>query len=454
MNIIDAEGDVSSPQGAAPARERVLREVDDRRDQFVDLLRKLIAAQRDGEDAVQAIVAREVEAIGAEVHRTDHVPADVPLVDEFAVDHVIAQGRRTSVTGTLHGSGVGKSLILFAHPDSEPIQGTEDWDHPPFAGEVADGRLHGWGVADDLSGLASGLAALTALVQAGLRPGGTVVLASTPSKRHARGVAALMSHGLSADAAIYLHPAESGAGLKEIKAFASGQIEFKVVVTGRRPPTSEPGHTAFAHRAVNPVDKAFLVYSALKALDQRRGSVVHHPRLDAAVGRSTNLQVSSIGCGEGGKLSRLAQTCVIGGAMSFPPAETIAGIQHQISEAVLAAARMDDWLSLQVPEIEWVSGVSGVEIPDGHPLYRLVHQAITAQTGVSPAINPMHTSSDIRHPIVQRGIPTVGFGPLCGNLTQTGGTDEWVDVEDYMRMIRVTASVVVDWTNAAASTSA
>ena len=434
-------------------RERVLREVDDRRDQFVDLLRKLIAAQQDGENAVQAIVARELEAIGAQVDRIDYVPADVPLVDEFAVDHVVVRGRRASVTGTLRGNDIGKSLILFAHPDSEPVQGTEGWDHAPFLGEVVQGRLYGWGVADDLSGVACGLAALTALVEVGVRPGGTVVLASTPSKRHARGVAALMSHGITADAAIYLHPAESGAGLKEIKAFASGQVEFKVVVTGRNPATSEPGHTAFAHCAVNPLDKAFLVYNALKALDERRGGAVHHPRLDAAVGRSTNLQVSSIICGEGGKLSRLAQTCVIGGAVSFPPVETIACLQDQVSEAVMAAARTDDWLNLHPPEIEWVSGVSGVEISDSHPLYRLVHRAIVAQTGTPPAVNPMHTSSDIRHPIVQRNIPTVGFGPLCGSLTQTGGTDEWVDVEDYMRMIKVTASVIVDWTNASAWTS-
>jgi acetylornithine deacetylase len=50
----------------------------------------------------------------------------------------------------------------------------------------------------------------------------------------------------------------------------------------------------------------------------------------------------------------------------------------------------------------------------------------------------MHTSSDIRNPIVQKSIPTVGLGGLCGDLTQNGRHDEWVDVADYLRTIAAT----------------
>ncbi len=57
----------------------------------------------------------------------------------------------------------------------------------------------------------------------------------------------------------------------------------------------------------------------------------------------------------------------------------------------------------------------------------------------------MHTSSDIRNPIVQKGIPTVGLGPLGGDLAQNGRTDEWVDIEDFVRGVKVTAGVIVGW---------
>ena len=56
-----------------------------------------------------------------------------------------------------------------------------------------------------------------------------------------------------------------------------------------------------------------------------------------------------------------------------------------------------------------------------------------------------HTASDIRNPIVQKGIPTVGLGPLCGDLTQNGRHDEWVDLDDYLRAIKVAARTIADW---------
>jgi hypothetical protein len=39
----------------------------------------------------------------------------------------------------------------------------------------------------------------------------------------------------------------------------------------------------------------------------------------------------------------------------------------------------------------------------------------------------------------------VGLGPLCGDLSQNGQTDEWVDVEDYLSAVAVVATTIVDW---------
>ena len=390
----------------------VLEAADAGREEAIALLRALIAAQRDGEDAVQALVADQLASVGARVERVVYAPSDVPLIGEFAAHRAIAEGDRASVVGTLAGDGTGRSLILFAHPDGEEITAVETWKHDPFAGVIADGRLYGWGVADDLLGVAAGIAAMAAISRAGGRPGGPVTMASTPSKRHARGVAALMHHGLGADGAVYLHPAESGVGLNEIKAFASGQLEFRITVTGRKPHTTEPGHTAFAHLAINPVDNAFMLYVALKALDERRGARVHHSLLDTAVGRSTNLLISNIVCGEDAKFSRLHLSCSFGGAVSFPPNERMEDVRAEIEQAVHEAAQGDPWMSEHPPVIEWVSGVTGMEIAEDHPLYRTVSAAVTAVTGIVPHVNPMHTSSDIRNPIVAEGHPDGGPRPV------------------------------------------
>ncbi len=415
-------------------------------DDAIAFLRTLVAAQRKGEAAVQDALRARLEASGCVVEARPYDPAEVPVQGEFASARAQTAGGRVNIVARLPGDPSRRSLLMFAHPDSEPVVAEHGWTHDPFAGAIRDGRLHGWGVADDLAGVAAGVLAIDAVAtQDDGAARGDVILISAPSKRHARGVAAALHDGVAADGALYLHPAESGAGLNEIKAFASGQLEFRITVTGKAPPTSEPGHTAFAHLGVNPLDKALVLVAALRALDLARAARVHHPALEAAVGRSTNLMISELICTAGGKLGRLPREAVIGGAVSFPPGETLDDIQAELRAAVDAACAGDDWLAQNPARIDWVAGVTGAECPPEHPLYRCAAAAVAAQTGAQPHVNPMHTSSDIRNPMVQRGIPTVGLGGLCGDLTQNGRTDEWVDVADYLHTVAAVQTIIRDW---------
>lgn len=318
------------------------------------------------------------------------------------------------------------------------------WRHAPFSGKVFDGRVHGWGVADDLAGCAAGLAAMADIASSEVCVG-DLVFASTPSKNHARGVSALFHSGHRTDAALYLHPAESGIGMQEIKAVTAGQMEFEVSIKGRPPDTTEPSHTAFSHLGQNPVDKAFLIYRALKALNEARASRVSYPAIEALVGRATNLHVSSIAVTGTTELSRIPESCVVGGATSFPPGERLADVQHEIEHALKQANDADEWLSENPAKIKWISGVTGSEVPEDHPLFIAASQAIERVTGVSPRVNPMHSASDIRNPMIQAGIPCIGLGCLGGNLSQNGATDEWVDEEDFKRMASVVALVIRNW---------
>jgi acetylornithine deacetylase len=88
---------------------------------------------------------------------------------------------------------------------------------------------------------------------------------------------------------------------------------------------------------------------------------------------------------------------------------------------------------------------SRARVASDHPLYETLAGAIEHVTGHVPQVNPMHTSSDIRNPMVQRNIPTLGLGPLCGDLSQNGQADEWVDVEDYLAAVNVVACTMLSW---------
>jgi acetylornithine deacetylase len=414
----------------------------------VAFLRDLIRLQRDGEDAVQARVAEAAAAAGCTVERRRYRPAEVILREEFADASAMASEERVAVLARLPGTGGGRSVIFFAHPDGEAFQPQHGWTHDPFAGEVDGGRIHGWGVADDLAGVATMVEAVRVLRDAGLRPKGDVILASTPSKRHARGVHALLHGGVAADAAVYLHPAESGIGMREVKALAPGQLVFRVLLRGTQPPTQEPGHTAFAHLAVNPVELVPPVLAALRALDARRGARVKHPVLEDAVGRSTNLLVGDIRALGDGRASRVPPAVQLSCALAFPPGEKLADVQAEVAAALRDAAAADPVLGAHSPELVFVSGVTGAEVGQDHALWHATSEAVRLGTGTAPEINPLHTSSDIRNPMVQSGIPCVGLGPLCGDLTQNGGRDEWVDAADYRRGVAVIAALIGLWCGA------
>ena len=431
------------------ARSKILKQAEDSHDRAIDFLGDLVRAQRRGETQVQALVLARLAEIGCTIEDLTYNPAGMMLKEEFASDLAIDGGERLSVIGRFAGIDGGRNLIMFAHPDGEPVAGTEAWTHDPFAAEIDAGRMYGWGVADDLMGVAAGVCALDVIAASKTPLKGDVIMASTPSKRHARGITAVLNNGYGADGALYLHPAESGVGLREIKALASGELIFRIRVTGRRPNTTEPGHAAFAHLAVNPIDKAIVLHQALTALGEARAKRVHHPVLDAAVGRSTNIMLTAIQCGFDRSLSQIAPVCDLAGTVSYPPNEKLLDVQAEIAATIKVTIEAEPWMKDNPPEVIWISGVTGTEIKTDHPLYQTVSGAITMVTGIKPAVNPMHTSSDIRVPLVQKGIPTVGIGSLGGNLAQNGLLDEWVDVEDFVNLVKTTAVVIADWCGAA-----
>jgi acetylornithine deacetylase len=427
--------------------KELFQKIDSNRNRHIAFLKQLVQAQRGGEEKVQALVAKKFVELGCEVETLKIKPTSLNFKHQFAAENVIPDKKRISVVGKYSGSARGRSLLLFAHPDSEDVRSIDKWTHDPFSGEIENGRIYGWGVADDLAGVAIMTEALSAIQAAGYKPGGDVILCSTPAKKNAQGVIALLSRGYMADASIYLHPAESGVGMREIKAIASGLLQFRIKIRGQVPNTTEPGKTAFAHLGINPIAKANLIIQALRKLDETRGKRIHHKALEEKVGRSTNLLISYISSGNANGLTQVPDVCTIGASLTFPPGEELKRVMEEVESSVAEAAKNDSWLNDHPPIFEWIFGSQGVEVPEDHPLYRTVCSAIAEVTGEKPFVNPLHSASDIRNPNLFAVIPTVGYGPLGGDLSQNGNHDEWVDVQDYIRAIKITAKAMLVWGN-------
>jgi len=75
------------------------------------------------------------------------------------------------------GSGAGEPILLMNHHDVVEANGT--WTHPPFAGEIADGKLWGRGTLDTKGSLCAMLQAAEELAAEGFSPARDMYFLST-----------------------------------------------------------------------------------------------------------------------------------------------------------------------------------------------------------------------------------------------------------------------------------
>jgi acetylornithine deacetylase len=408
------------------------------------ILRSLLQASRNGEDAVQEVVAQRLDMLGYEPTFVRASGSVLSTAGEFAAPALIDPTVRTSVVGRSGNHASGQSLLVWAHPDGVAFDGAPGWTRDPFAGEIIDGRIYGWGIADDLSGVAAALMTADILSSLDVQLAGDLVVASTPSKGHASGVLAVLDSGQQVDAGIYLHPAENGRGLSDIKALAPGVIRFKVHVAGRAPDTAEPSHSLYVHQGEDPIEKMDMILSKLRQLVQRRSKTLHNEALQRVIGRTSSMLVSALHA-EGDSPSRMPRDCTATISITSPPGEQIEDLQDEIRRTVDSVVARDGWLKQHPPEIEWLFGATAAEVSENDPLYRVVAASVEAATGAVPRYYPGHATSEIRQPMLNYGIPAVGLGPLAGSFTQAGQVDEWLDVSDYLRTIVICAAAAMRW---------
>lgn len=79
----------------------------------------------------------------------------------------------------LRGADGGRAVMLMSHHDVAEAPDPEQWAHPPFSGDVADGAVWGRGTVDTKGPLYAELAALEELLAGGWTPPCDVYLASS-----------------------------------------------------------------------------------------------------------------------------------------------------------------------------------------------------------------------------------------------------------------------------------
>lgn len=88
---------------------------------------------------------------------------------------------KTEIDGNLlyywKGRSPAKPIVLMSHQDVVPAEGV--WEHGPFSGDIADGKVWGRGAADTKCTVMAFFQAVEELLQSGFTPGQDVYLASS-----------------------------------------------------------------------------------------------------------------------------------------------------------------------------------------------------------------------------------------------------------------------------------
>ena len=376
------------------------------------------------------------------------------VVEEFTVDPEEVAGRpayRRSLAGdgmqrrggpNVVGTWPGErraGVLLFAHADKSPEAVLGGRLQPCMLEQ--DGRLLGPGIADDVSGVTAMLSAVETCRRLGLAGRGRLLVASHLGKQ----LGVLGTHGLMrrfdpADHAIYVHPAESGAGLGEIHVTSNGMVEFVIEIEGKPPESADPIQTMYVGSAVSAVDKGIDVYKGLAAWAVEAGARHRRPGMEPGPDNPFELLLSRFEAGAGSTAYEVPLRCRLQGTVCFPPSTTLSAVQAEFERIFHRLVEMDGWLSRGHMSLEWGDNMGEAAETDLRgTLVRSARAAILDATNEEPRLNYAYALSDTRYPLVDWQAQAIGIGPRCGGL---GTKDEWIDREEYLDTIVVVADLL------------
>jgi acetylornithine deacetylase len=421
--------------------DQIHAQVQEERGRHLRRLRDGCRVSFGGLEPLQGWVADELQTLGgtvSEFEATESVLTEQPAYRSTLDEDPDALRIGTNVVGEFFDDP-SSSLLLYAHADTDPAA-IEHVSAGHGIEETHD-RIIAPGIADDVSGLTAILSALEVVENVSVEPSHAVTVASILGKQcGVAGTYELVRRHEPADGALYIHPAESGTGLSEVKVGSNGVLEFEVTVRGVEPETNELHHTLFTKPGDNPLSVAARLGEHLEewvsALDER----YRHPAVEELAGRSAGVLLGGLDVEESA-VYQVPETCRVRGVVSFPPGAPLKTIQEAFEEVVTSFVVDEPALSTDRVTIDWGDVVADAAETDlNAPIAERTAAVLESVTGRTPSWYYGHAASDIRYPMQYWGTEALGFGPQAGDM---GEPTEWVDQSEYLETVSALAQLLV-----------
>jgi succinyl-diaminopimelate desuccinylase len=317
--------------------------------------------------------------------------------------------------------GDGPPNLCFAgHVDVVPPGDATQWTHPPFAAEVADGRLYGRGASDMKGAIACFVAAALDYAKSrGRELDGSISLLITgdeegPAVNGTRKVLAWMKEqGERLDHCIIGEPTNATRIGEAIKIGRRGSLNGHLKVTGTQ------GHVAYPHLANNPVKGLIKVLARIYDSPLDYGSAHFSP---------SNFEVTSIDVGN-------PTTNIIPSAaearfnIRFNDRHEAGALKDLLREHARAALSGSD-LSFSLgfePHAESFLTEPG-------PLDALMSEAVSEVTGLTPKLSTDGGTSDAR--FIKDYCPVIEFGLTTASIHKVDENAAITDLEQLTDVYR------------------
>ena len=320
--------------------------------------------------------------------------------------------------------GANRTFGFNGHTDVVPVGDVAAWTQDPFGAAVVDGWIYGRGATDMKSGVAAFVAAAVDFVT-DTPPAGAVILAITGDEEAAAvdGTVALLDwmaqQGERMSHCLVGEPTCPNTLGDMMKIGRRGSLTAWFTAHGVQ------GHSAYPHRAKNPMSALVRLLTRLEAqpLDQGAG------HFDAST-----LAITTIDCGNP--------------ATNVIPAKGQATVNIRFNDAH-SGASLTDWLQGHATAVAaetgvridlrvTVSGESFLTPPGGFSA--LVARAVQAETGLVPAASTSGGTSDAR--FVKDHCPVVEFGLVGRTMHQV---DERVEAAQITALKAIYGRVLRDY---------
>jgi len=336
-------------------------------------------------------------------------------VDQGEVSNLYARwGRR----------GANKAFGFNGHTDVVPVGDAAAWSRDPFGGEIVDGWLWGRGATDMKSGVAAFAAAAVDFVQS-TPPDGAVILAITGDEEGEAvdGTVALLDWMAQNNEAMSVClvgeptcPETLGDMMK---------IGRRGSMTGHFTARGVQGHSAYPHRARNPVTALVRLLDRLASHDLDRGT----DHFDAST-----LAITTI---DTGNVATNVIPAVCRGTVNIRFNDIHSG--HSLTAWLRTeAAKVQAETGVDISMTASVSGEAFLTPPGA--LSALIADAVEAQTGLRPAPSTSGGTSDAR--FVKAHCPVVEFGLVGKTMHQV---DERVEVAQILALKAIYGQILRDY---------